>query len=129
MKEQIEQTIRASQQAAADAAKNAQPALAPVPPWHNDNDMPMGVQKVTIAFFVTCAIMVIGLPLARAIGRWIDRRPADSSGQGLNSQAEQQLQHIAQAVDAMSIEVERISESQRFMAKLQSGASAEEVRR
>jgi hypothetical protein len=31
----------------------------------------------------------------------------------------EQLQRIEQAVDAMAIEVERISESQRFMAKLQ----------
>jgi hypothetical protein len=39
----------------------------------------------------------------------------------------EQLQRIEQAVDAMSIEVERISESQRFLAKLQTGQGAEPV--
>jgi hypothetical protein len=37
----------------------------------------------------------------------------------------EQLQRIEHAVDAMAIEVERISESQRFMTKLQTGGSAQ----
>jgi hypothetical protein len=40
-----------------------------------------------------------------------------------NPQMADQLQRIEQAVDAMAIEVERISESQRFLTKLQSQAA------
>ena len=39
----------------------------------------------------------------------------------------EQLQRIEQAVDAMAIEIERISESQRFMAKLQANATPERL--
>lgn len=42
-------------------------------------------------------------------------------------QAAEQLRRIERGVDAMAVEVERISELQRFMARLQSQSSAERV--
>src|SRR5476651_1398842 len=71
---------------------------------------------VAIGFMVLCAITVIAWPIARALGRRIDRKTQPLP---TNPAMAEQLQRIEQAVDAMSIEIERISESQRFMAKLQ----------
>ncbi len=88
------------------------------------NDViPPQVVDISIAFFIMVAVILIGWPLARAMGRRLERRadaPAlpDPAMSG-------QLQRIEQAVEAMSIEIERISESQRFMAKLQNGATPE----
>jgi len=94
-----------------------QPAAFP-----NDVIPPQAVD-ISIAFFIMVAVILIGWPLARAMGRRLERRadaPAlpDPAMSG-------QLQRIEQAVEAMSIEIERISESQRFLAKLQNGASPE----
>ena len=88
----------------------------------NDVIPPQAVD-ISIAFFIMVAVILIGWPLARAMGRRLERRadvPAlpDPAMSG-------QLQRIEQAVEAMSIEIERISESQRFMAKLQNGATPE----
>ena len=141
LRDQIRQTIRAAQEAAADARnaqreanqvriQNGMPVIAPVPPiphiqvntgFPGDVIPPQAVD-ISIAFFVMCAVMVIGWPLARAFGRRLER-----SGQtaAVSPAVAEQLQRIEQAVEAMSIEVERISESQRFLAKLQTTARSE----
>ena len=82
------------------------------------------VAEISIAFFVMCAVIIIGWPLARAFARRMDHRNDAST---MNIGVGAQLQRIEQAVDAMSIEVERISESQRFMAKLQQAGSADRL--
>ena len=138
VKAQVQQTVQDAMQAARDAqnaARDAQnqaraaragtlvPPLPPLPGY--DNGFPPQVEDISIAFFVCIAVMVVGWPLARAFGRRIEGR--GNSAQAIASpQLNEQLQRIEQAVDAMAIEVERISESQRFMAKLQS-QSAERV--
>ena len=86
-------------------------------------DIPPRTQEVVMMFFVTMAIIVIGLPIARAISRWIDRR---SNAPAIKTQDIQpHLVRIEQAVEAMAIEVERISEAQRYLTKLQTGAHAD----
>jgi hypothetical protein len=97
-----------------------QPGTIYVAPTGMDNVIPQQAVDLAFGFFIMCAVMVIGWPLARAFGRRIERR---GSTQGLDTAVTGQLQRIEQAVDAMSIEIERISESQRFMAKLQNGAA------
>ena len=92
--------------------------------YGNNNDIPPQAVDMAIGFFVTCAVIAIGWPLARAFGRRIERR---SETPALNPGMAEQLQRIEQAVDAMSIEIERISESQRFMAKLQSAQTPERI--
>ena len=80
------------------------------------SEFPPQIVDISIAFFIMCAVMVIGWPLARAFGKRLERRsdmPAVTAG------TSEQLNRIEQAVEAMAIEVERISESQRFIAKLQ----------
>ena len=71
---------------------------------------------IAIGFFVTCAVIVVGWPISRALGRRFERRGATPM---LESGVTEQLQRIEQAVEAVAIEVERISESQRFLTKLQ----------
>lgn len=85
--------------------------------------IPRQAVDISVAFFVMLAVIIIGWPLARALGRRLERR---SDAPALPDPAiAAQLQRIEQAVEAMSIEVERISESQRFMAKLQSGTAGD----
>lgn len=84
------------------------------PPWER-NDIPPQVVDVITMFVVAMVICIVGLPIARAIGRWIDRRGLPSP---VNAELTAQMTRIEQAVDTMSVEVERISEAQRFQAKL-----------
>ena len=63
------------------------------------------------------AIFILG-PFARVFARRFDRR-TEIKVAGANAQLQQQqLLQLQQSVDAMSLEVERISESQRFQSKL-----------
>ena len=141
LKEQIKATIEATQEAVreagqADAARGgAVPVIAEIPPippmppgytlqpgfGQHNSDMPPEVRDISIAFFIMCGVMVIGWPIARAFGKRLERR---AEVPAVNPAMSDQLLRIEQAVDAMSIEVERISESQRFLTKLQSGQGA-----
>jgi hypothetical protein len=98
--------------------------LAPGDGLTTSNDFPPQIADISIAFFVMCTVIVIGWPIARALGRRLERR-----GQApvVDAEMREQLQRIERAVDAMAIEVGRISEGQRFMAKLQNGAAVEGV--
>jgi DNA mismatch repair ATPase MutL len=71
---------------------------------------------IAIGFFITCAVIIVGWPISRALGRRFERRGAPPA---LEAGMTEQLQRIEQSVEAIAIEVERISESQRFLAKLQ----------
>jgi multidrug efflux pump subunit AcrA (membrane-fusion protein) len=84
------------------------------PPWEQHMIPPQVVDMVTM-FVIAMVICIVGLPIARALGRWIDRRGLPSP---VNADLSAQITRIEQAVDSMSVEVERISEAQRFQAKL-----------
>lgn len=76
---------------------------------------PMVVAIVaTVAWSI--AAMVLGLPLIRAWTRRMERR---GESQQVSPQMDDRLLRIEQAVEAIAIEVERISEGQRYLAKLQ----------
>jgi hypothetical protein len=72
--------------------------------------------------YAMIAVMFIGWPLARAWGRRLERGGASMS---LSPAMGEQLQRIEQSVDAMALEVERISEAQRYLTKLHAGRAAE----
>lgn len=78
--------------------------------------IPGEVVDISIGFFVTCAVIIVGWPISRALGRRFER---DAAPPALQADVSHQLERIEQAVDAIAIEVERISESQRFLTKLQ----------
>lgn len=71
---------------------------------------------IALAFFAMVAFILVGWPIARAIARRMDRAPA--GGAQLQTENAEQLRRIEQAVEAVSIEVERISEGQRFVTRL-----------
>jgi hypothetical protein len=62
-------------------------------------------------------IMVLGFPVVRLITRWLEPRPVPPREL---SSINGRLERIEAAVDAIAVEVERISEAQRFSARLQS---------
>ena len=63
------------------------------------------------------AIVILG-PFARMIARRMERRPEAVASADSARLLQQQLLQLQQSMDAMSVEVERISESQRFQSKL-----------
>lgn len=68
------------------------------------------------AVFVLTALAVL-VPLSIGLARRLWRRPPASSTQ-IEDRLAPRLDRLEQAVDAVAIEVERISESQRFVAKV-----------
>jgi hypothetical protein len=99
-----------------DAARNI-PAIAQTiqPPLMPRDIIPPQAVDIAIGFFVMVAVILVGRPLSKAFGRRIER----NAQAAVATTSTEQLNRIEQAVEAMAIEVERISESQRFMAKLQ----------
>ena len=137
--EDLRQAIRRNVQreidaAAAQTARPATPALPARPafpgqitirrpdgntvismPPFGPNTIPPQAVDISIAFFLTVAAIIIGLPLARAFARRMDRRGGTAP---ISNEIASQLNHLNQAVDAIALEVERISEGQRFTARL-----------
>ncbi|MFL5499068.1 MAG: hypothetical protein ACJ77T_05305 [Gemmatimonadaceae bacterium] len=62
-------------------------------------------------------IIVLGFPIVRLITKWLEPRPVPPREL---STINGRLERIESAVDAIALEVERISEAQRFTARLQS---------
>jgi len=76
---------------------------------------------IPIVGMVTGTIMTIVLvyPFVRAWAKRLEQRGQQSVPADLNAR----LARIEAAVDSIAIEVERISENQRFLTKLQSGSA------
>jgi hypothetical protein len=66
-------------------------------------------------FFFTVIVIVIGFPLVRSYTR---RKDLEAQRAPSDPENDRRLQRIEHAVEAMAIEVERISEGQRFVTKL-----------
>ncbi len=93
------------------------------PPFRETSPIPEEVIPIVGIVFTMIAAMVIGYPIARAIGRVIERR--GQAGVVKAADVAPQLRQLQDSVDAMSIELERIGEAQRFTAKLMSERVAE----
>jgi hypothetical protein len=79
---------------------------------------------VPFGFFAMIAIIAIGVPLVRGIvSRWErnDARPV------VPSDVTARLERMEQAIDTIALEVERISEGQRFTTKLLSETRHEDA--
>jgi hypothetical protein len=115
---EAQQAVREAQDAIRQAVREGRPGVAfpPFPP--SGPQIPEGAVMISIAFFIMCAVIAIGLPIARAIARRSDRRGAASPPGDADTRA--RLERIEQAVDAIAVEVERISEGQRFTTKIMS---------
>jgi hypothetical protein len=131
LRQEIVEAAKGAQAAAREAAQKAAeeggiivvptPPLPPgtpvigTPPF-GDNRIPDGAENISIAFFVMVAAVIIGFPIMRAIARRIERgTPAAAP---IPVEVRNQLEQISQSVDAIALEVERISEGQRFTTKM-----------
>jgi hypothetical protein len=65
--------------------------------------------------FGTAIVLAIGVPIARAFSRRMD---ADSRGPRIPAEVVDRLERMEQTLEAVAIEVERITEGQRFTTKL-----------
>ena len=115
---EAQQAVRDAQREARDAIREAQTVQPP--PWARDfptgaPEVPEGAVVISLAFFAMCAIIAIGIPIARAFARRMDKRAASP---GVDADTRMRLERIEHAVDAIALEVERISEGQRFTSKV-----------
>lgn len=133
--DQIREQVRASVTAATQAEAQASAPAPPLPPREQrsftirgpngeqtiigmppaNEIVPPQVVDISIAFFLMLAVIIIGLPLARAFARRMDRK---SAAPQMPTGVSTQLAQLNQAVDAIALEVERISEGQRFTTRL-----------
>ncbi len=74
-------------------------------------------KETAIGLGVILAIIVIIGPFARMLARRMERRPEMKAAEN-TERLQHQIKELQQSIDAMSVEVERISESQRFQSKL-----------
>ena len=70
---------------------------------------------VPIVALVCVAVTAIGYPLAKAYARRMEREPREPS---VPPELQSRLERMEQALDSIAVEVERISEGQRFTTKL-----------
>ena len=124
LREQLRNDLR---QQIRNSVQNGTAPVINLPPDFVRNAVPTGAVQISIAFFVTIAAMVIFTPLARAAARRSDAkiREAEETARNLHPQ----LHQLQESVDAMAIELERISEAQRFQAKLLAGKEPARVER
>lgn len=66
-----------------------------------------------VGFFGTIVLITLGLPLVRAYVKRREQEPPRSV-----QQLDERLARMETSIDAMALEVERISEAQRFVTKL-----------
>lgn len=117
LQQQIEDAIAAARGAAEEAALNARPEIAqpPGPQFGPFQDgPPESVIFLVVVLASLAAATIIFYPLFRAFGRRLERRndpPAELPD------IAPRLDRIEQAIEAMAVEVERISEGQRYVTK------------
>jgi hypothetical protein len=114
------EAARAMREAERDAARAGREANTLQPPWaqgfpDGPPQIPDGIVVMSIAFFIMCAVIAIGFPIARAIARKMDRKAVAPASEG---DTRMRLERIEHAVDAIAVEVERISEGQRYTTKV-----------
>jgi len=127
IRQQVRDIVKQAKAAAQDAKKSAQDAqkagqnaghtaTTTVPTFDPSDMIPPQAVDISVAFFVTVAFCVVGFPLARAFARRIDRKTEFRTVGGPDLTPH--IRQLQDSVDAMAIELERISEGQRFTAKL-----------
>jgi hypothetical protein len=99
----------------APLAPIAAPAIATIPP-DLPLDIPPRIEHLGYAFLLMLAVIAVGKPLARALGSLIERRALKPA---MPAEFGTRLERIEQGIESVSIEVERISEAQRYLLKVQ----------
>ena len=113
------QAVRDQAQAARDIARMQREVITipPFPDFPSHGPSPRQ-EKMLFAGFIIVVLAAVAIlhPLMRAFARRLEGRAVRA--EGLDTVSAERLQRIEQAVDAMAIEIERISEGQRFTTKL-----------
>jgi hypothetical protein len=116
------QAMRDAARAARDAARANQGTLVPPP-------LPISRRQEQMFFVgflvVVMAAVAILRPIMVALGRRFERGPRHDELASPASAA--RLERIEQAVEAMAVEIERISEGQRFTTRLLTSRPAAEL--
>ena len=71
---------------------------------------------IPLVFVSSIPVIAIGYPLARAFARRIENAP--SPVPPISHEVVARLERMEQAIDAIAVEMERVSEGQRFTTKL-----------
>ena len=89
-----------------------------VPPINQRGRSRAGPEMFLMSFAVFAATMLVAVPAAvrRAKRRWLSESPR--AGAGSVGVGTERLDRIEQAVDTIAVEIERVSENQRFMTRL-----------
>lgn len=83
------------------------------------NVIPKEAVALTAIVMGTLAFMVVGRPIARALARWMDRRlHAPPRDVAFERQLAERLELLERNIDTVAIEVEKLSEAQRFTTRL-----------
>jgi len=69
--------------------------------------------------FGTIMAIALGLPIIRAIIRAVERRTLPPQAPALPADLGARLDRIEQTMDSIAVEIERVSEAQRFLTRLQ----------
>ena len=77
--------------------------------------IPRGAVLMTYAVCASFAFIIVGWPVARAFSRWLDRRGASNR---ISADVQGRLDAMDRNIDTVAVELERVSEGQRFTAKL-----------
>jgi hypothetical protein len=72
-------------------------------------------ELIPIVLFVMGGLTAIGYPIARALARRIEHKPLAPP---ISRDMEERIARMEHTLDAMALEIERISEGQRFTTKL-----------
>lgn len=133
LRDQVRQTVRAQVEAQTQAdadggdvvstgphniiirGADGKETVVSVPSYDAKHLIPPQAVDISVAFFIMIAAIIIGLPVARAFARRMDR---SASRVAVAPEISTQLTQLNQAVDAIALEVERISEGQRYATKL-----------
>lgn len=70
---------------------------------------------IPLFFFATLIVLVLGIPLVRS---YVKRKELESRAPRELPGSAERLERIEQGIEAMAVEVERISEGQRFVTRL-----------
>ncbi len=118
--ENAAQAIRNAEQATQNGVIAGEGVVLQPPPSPTvvrvNPEIPPEVIPIVAIIFGSIAFMVVTFPIVRGIMRFIERRQDRNLVHG--PAVAQQLAQLQQSVDALAIEVERISEAQRFQSKL-----------
>ncbi len=86
-------------------------------PWRDA--VPTGVVQIAWAIPATLSILLIWWPLSRAVIRWINRKNvSNNEATALEARMRDRFETLERNLDTVAVEMERLSEGQRFTNKL-----------